>query len=90
MRRLHNSLCNKHLAEGYHSVYFGSFCTDCNERYKLEHPEEFNVKERYFCDVCNDNFEGEPGKHVNDVHGEEYHSSESMIDFEERHISEVD
>jgi len=52
--------------------------------------EKKETKERYFCDVCNDTFEGEPGKHVNDVHGEEYHSSESMIDFEERHISEVD
>ena len=51
---------------------------------------DFEIIERYFCDVCNDTFEGEPGKHVNDVHGEEYHSSESMIDFEERHISEVD
>jgi rubredoxin len=49
-----------------------------------------NVKERHFCDICDVIFEGEAGKHVNDEHGEEYHSSESMIEFEERHISEVD
>jgi hypothetical protein len=49
-----------------------------------------NVKERHFCDICDVIFEGEAGKHVNDEHGEDYHSSESMIEFEERHISEVD
>ncbi len=47
-------------------------------------------KPKHYCDICDIIFEGEAGKHVNDEHGEEYHSSESMIDFEERHISEVD
>jgi hypothetical protein len=48
------------------------------------------IKERHYCDICDVIFEGEAGKHVNDEHGEDFHSSESMIEFEERHISEVD
>jgi hypothetical protein len=49
-----------------------------------------SIEERHYCDVCDVEFTGEAGKHVNDEHGEDYHSSESMIEFEERHISEVD
>jgi len=41
---LHSSLCKKHLEKEYVSVYYGSFCPDCDERFRLEPPsfEEVN------------------------------------------------
>jgi len=35
---LHSEICDKHLAEGYQEVYYGSFCADCDRRFDIKYP----------------------------------------------------
>jgi predicted amidophosphoribosyltransferase len=71
-------------------------CEHCGHGWKSEHPKELcpkcnkNPMKRHFCVVCGDYFVGEPGDHITGYHYEDVHGSDSMIVFEERHISGVD
>lgn len=44
---LHEEICDKHLREGYTQVYYGSFCPDCDERYRLKNQDFIGEEDEY-------------------------------------------